>query len=455
MARHNFDMTEGPLLKKTILFAIPLILTGILQLLFNAADLMVIGTVDETFVGAVGATGSLTSLMVNLFLGIGGGVSVVVAQALGARDNKKTQAAIHTAIPVALICGVLLSVVGYFCSAPMLKLMGTPEEIIDYSTLYMQIYFMGMVPSLLYNFGAGILRAAGDTKSPLYFLTISGVINVVLNLIFVKVFKMTVDGVALATAISQAVSAALVLIALMKRHDACHLDLKELTLNKEALKKIITIGLPAGCQSSLYSVANIIIQSSVNSFGAISVIGNSAAINLEGFAYVVINSFYQSAMAFTGQNVGANKYDRVKKVFMVNALCVTVAGIVVGILFNVFLTPLLSLYNVTDPVALKFARIRMLFITLPYFSCGVCDVVTGILRGMGASFIPMLISIICICGLRLAWIFTIFKMHHTPESLFIIYPISWIIAFIAEYIAYNSVLNMRKRKFLQEEKHLT
>ena len=451
MARQSFDVTEGPLLKKTILFAIPLILTSLLQLLFNAADLMVVGTVSELYVGAVGLTGAVTNLVVNLFIGIGGGISVIVAQRLGARDYEGVHKAVHTAIPVAVIGGIFLTVFGFFYTGPMLEIMETPEDIIDYSKTYMRIYFCGMVFNLLYNFGAAILRASGDTKSPLYYLTVSGVINVILNLIFVRVFHMNVDGVALATIISQAISAALTLWALMKRSDAIKFNIKEIHIDPQSLKSIIIIGVPAGIQSSLYSVANIVIQSSINSFDTVCVTGSSAAANIEGFAYVILNAFYQSALTFTGQNMGAKKYGRINRVYLVNVLCTVVAGIGIGVLFTTCAEFLLSLYSVTDPVAVEFAKIRMFYVCFLYFLCGSLDVTTGILRGIGSSFVPMIICVIGVCGLRILWIVTVFSQIHTPEILFAVYPVSWGITLVAEFFAYVIIRKRRQKMGLEIE----
>lgn len=449
MARHDFDVTEGPLLKKTILFTIPIILTSILQLLFNAADLMVVGTVNEIYVGAVGATGSVTMLIVNLFIGLSGGIGVVVAQQLGARDYKGVNKTVHTAIPLAVISGAILTVTGFFYTAPMLKLMGTPEEIIGYSEVYMKIYYCGMIPNLIYNFGASILRASGDTKGPLYYLTIAGVVNVILNFIFVKGFNMNVDGVAIATILSQTVSATLVMLSLTKRIDAIRFNLRDIKIDKESLISILKIGVPAGLQSCMYSIANIIIQSSVNSFGSICVTGNSASQNIEGFAYVVINSFYQSAMTFTGQNMGAKKYNRINRVLLVNILCTIISGAFIGVVFNLFLPQMLSLYSVTDADAVAFAQTRMLFITLPYFLCGMLDVTTGVMRGIGSSLVPMIISVLGVCGLRLVWIYTVFAHFHTPEWLFSIYPVSWGTTFVVELIAYIIVRRVRQKKGLE------
>ena len=451
MANREFDVTQGPLLKKTILFAIPIILTSLLQLLFNAADLMVVGTVDEIYVGAVGATGAVTLLLVNLFIGLSGGIGVVVAQRLGARDFQGVHKTVHTAIPLAIICGLVLSVSGYFYTEPMLKLMGTPDEIIEFAAIYMKIYFCGMIPNLLYNFGASVLRAAGDTKGPLYYLTIAGVVNVILNLIFVKVFGMNVDGVALATIISQSVSATLVLISLTKRIDSIRFDFRQMHIDLESLKNIVKIGVPAGLQSCMYNIANILIQSSVNSFGAIAVTGNSAAINIEAFAFAAMNAFVQSTMTFAGQNMGARKYSRINRVYVINLMCTFVVGIVVGVLFNVLIEPLLSLYSVVDPIAVDFARVRMFYITFLYFLCGILDVTTGVLRGIGSSLVPMIICVAGVCGLRLAWIYTIFAQFHTPEMLFVIYPISWGITFVAELLAYIIIRKRRQKKGLEAQ----
>lgn len=434
MARQHFDVTQGPLLKKTLLYTIPIILTSILQLLFNAADLIVVGSVSETYVAAVGATGSITNLVVNLFIGLGSGISVVTAQSIGARDYKATQSTVHTAIPLAILGGAFLTAVGIFIATPMLKAMGTPDDVIGYSALYMKLYFCGMIPNLIYNFGAAILRATGDTKGPLYYLTIAGIINVVLNLIFVKVFDMTVDGVAIATVISQSVSAVLVLNALIKRVDACRLDLKSLRIDKNALGQILKIGVPAGLQSSLYSIANVMIQTAINSFGSAAMAGNAAAGNAEGFGYVAINSFYHTALNFTGQNIGAKKYDRIKKVYAINLACVLGAGAIVAFLYGMFGKNFIALYNVTDSVGVSFGMTRLMFVAMPYFLCGIVDVTTGVVRGMGSSILPMLNSVIGICGVRLLWVFTVFKALHTPEILFVAYPISWGVTFVSGFI---------------------
>ena len=451
MARDSFNVTEGPLLKKVILYTIPIILTSILQLLFNAADLIVVGSASEMYVAAVGATGSITNLCVNLFIGLSSGIAVVTATNIGARDYKSVYNAVHTTIPLALISGAFLSVLGVLIAKPVLTMMGTPAEVLGYSTTYMKIYFLGMIPNLIYNFGASILRAAGDTKGPLYYLSIAGVINVVLNLFFIKVLKMNVDGVAIATVISQSVSAVFVLNALIKRDDACRLQIKKMCIDKKALGQILKVGVPAGLQSSLYSIANVMIQTSINSFGSASVAGNAAAGNAEGFGYVAINSFYQSALNFTGQNMGAKKYDRIKKVYAINIACVISTGAIVAALYVLFGRNLIALYNVTDEVGVSFGMTRLLLVCVPYFLCGMVDITTGVVRGMGSSLLPMLNCVIGICGLRLLWIFTVFNALHTPEALFSAYPISWGTTFISGFIIFLFVYKKIKRKALLEE----
>ena len=443
------NMTEGPLFWNIISYTIPIILTSVLQLLFNAADLVVVGRFCGSIsVGAVGATGSLTTLLINFFIGLSVGSGVVVAQAHGARDDETVFKTVHTAIPLALVCGVVLTFLGVFFSEPLLRLMKTPGEVLPLSALYMKIYFGGTIFNIIYNFAASILRAAGDTKSPLVFLTIAGVVNVIFNVIFVTVFKMNVEGVAIATVISQAISAVLTIIALMRREDATKFFFSKMCFYKERLSKILKIGVPAGIQSSLFAISNVIIQSSVNTFGEVFLSGVSAASNIEGFQYVTMNSFYQSALNFTGQNVGAKKYDRVKKIFKICMVSVATVGLVIGVLGVVFGRPLLSIYITDSQAAIDYGMRRMMCIGLAYFLCGMMDVTTGVLRGMGSSTGPMVVSVIGICGLRMLWIFTIFAIpkFHTPEVLYSSYAVSWIITIIAQYILYRRLLKKKIKK---------
>lgn len=441
-------MCEGPLLKKIIVYTIPVILTGLLQLLFNAADLVVVGRFCGSIsVAAVGATGAITNLIVNLFIGLSVGAGVSVAQALGARKADIVHDTVHTAIPMSFVCGIALTVIGLFSSRGLLDMMGTPRDVIGLSSTYMSIFFCGMPFSMLYNYGSAILRAAGDTRSPLIYLTLAGIINVVLNVFFVVAFEMDVAGVALATVISQAVSALLIVRALMNRQDACRLYLNELRIKRAPLLKMIRIGLPAGIQGSLFSISNVIIQSSVNSFGSVVMSGNAAAGNIEGFVYVTMNSFHQTALNFTGQNAGAGKYDRVSRISLICLVSVTVTGIVFGALAYIFGTPLLSIYITDSTEAIGYGLTRMLFLCVPYFLCGLMDVTTGVMRGMGSSLAPMLITVLGVCGMRIIWIYTIFQIpqYHTLESIYISYPISWLLTFAAQLIAYSVLTRSVKR----------
>lgn len=432
-------MLQGPLFLNIILYTIPIILTSLLQLLFNAADLVVVGRFcGSVSVAAVGATGSITNLMVNFFIGLSVGAGVAVAHGIGSREDHVVHCTIHTALPTALISGVILTVIGISFSGTFLKLMGTPENVLPLSTIYMQIYFAGITFTMVYNFCASILRAAGDTKSPLIFLFIAGVINVILNVFFVTELHMNVAGVALATTISQAISAVLVVIALMRRTDACKLHLNKMRFYKPQLLKILRIGLPAGIQSSLFAISNVIIQSSVNSFGDILMSGNAAAANIEGFVYVSQNAFHQTAVNFIGQNAGAKQYKRVYKILWICLGCVAVVGLALGSLAWSLGPTLLSIYITDSQEAIGYGMIRLAYICLPYFLCGLMDVSTGALRGMGASFVPMVISILGVCGIRIGWIYTIFQMpqFHTPQCLYFSYTFSWAITFLCQLAAF-------------------
>ena len=433
-------MIDGPLFSGIVMYTIPIILTSVLQLLFNAADLVIVGRFcGSVSVAAVGATGAITNLIVNLFIGLSVGTGVTVAHALGSREDEAVHRAVHTAMPTALIGGLLLTFVGVLLSEPLLRLMETPETVLPLSTIYMQIYFGGMVFNMVYNFCASILRAAGDTKSPLIYLTLAGVVNVVLNVIFVTVLHMNVAGVALATTISQALSAVLVVIALMRRTDACHLDLKKMRIYAPQFMKMVNIGIPAGIQGSLFSISNVLIQSSVNSFGDIFMSGNAAAGNIEGFAYVSINAFSQTAVNYVGQNVGARQYKRVGRIVGICLACVVVVGLTVGIIGYSLGEQLLSIYITDSPEAIAYGMIRLSYICLPYFLCGLMDVSTGALRGMGASIAPMVISVLGVCGLRVAWIYTVFQIpqFHTPQCLYLSYIVSWSATFLIQIIAFS------------------
>lgn len=449
MARLKRNMLDGPLLPSIVQYTIPIILTSILQLLFNAADMVVVGRYCGSIsVAAVGSTGSLTALIVNLFIGLSVGAGVAVAHAIGAGDNHQVSKTVHTTIPTALISGSVLTVVGILFSDDLLVMMDTPESVLPLSTTYLRIYFGGIIFTMLYNFCASILRAAGDTRSPLIILSLSGVLNVLLNLLFVLVFHMNVAGVAWATVISQALSAVLVIIALMRRIDACRLILKRIRIHLPQLKSILQIGLPAGINSSLFAISNVIIQSSINSFGDVLMSGNAAAGNIEGFAYVAINAFAQTSINFIGQNKGAKQYNRVLKILLICLACVTVVGIVAGLIAYIFANTLLSFYITDSPQAIQYGIIRLTWVCLPYFLCGIMDTTTGALRGLGASFTPMVISILGVCGLRIGWIYTIFQLpqYHTPQGLYVSYPISWIITFVIEFVVFVFIFRKQRRQ---------
>lgn len=442
MKKRNQDMLQAPLISGILFYTIPIILTSVLQLLFNAADLVIVGRFCGSIsVAAVGATGAITNLIVNLFMGLSIGAGVTVAHAIGSREEEATHRTVHTALPVALVSGIVISVIGVFLAPTFLTLMGTPENVLPLSSVYMRIYFSGMVFTMVYNFCASILRAAGDTKSPLIFLTIAGVINVALNVVFVTALHMNVAGVALATIISQAFSAVMVVIALMRRSDACKLELKKLRFYRPQLVKMVRIGLPAGIQSSLFSISNVLIQSSINSFGDVLMSGNAAANNLEGFLYVTLNAFHQTAVNYIGQNAGARQYRRVLKIITLCLIYVIVFGVVGGGLLCAFGPQLLGIY-ITDSVeALAYGELRLMYLAIPYFLCGMMDISTAALRGMGESVIPMIISILGVCGIRVGWVCTIFQIEafHTPQSLYLSYPISWVIVFVCQMIAFRKV----------------
>ena len=451
MSRKNIDMCQGPLLGKMISYTIPIILTGVLQLLFNAADLIVVGNVcGSDSLAAVGSTGAITNLIVNLFIGLSVGAGVAVAQGIGAKDDEAVHKTVHTVIPIAIIGGVVLTFVGVLFSRTFLTWMDTSPEILDLSTLYMQIYFGGIIASMIYNYGAAILRAAGDTKSPLIFLTISGILNVILNYVFVLTTNLNVAGVALATVISQALSATLVIISLMRRTDACRFNIKSMRIYAQPLLKVIRIGLPAGIQGSLFSISNVIIQSSVNSFGNLALIsGNAAANNVEGFVYITINAFHHTALNFTGQNYGAYKFDRVRKIMKISLASVAITGLAVGFIFTVASRFLLSFYITDSAEALQWGITRMTTICMTYFLCGLMDVSTGSIRGLGSSFVSMLITVLGVCGFRIGWIFTVFQIpaFHTPQSLYFSYPVSWTVTFLVQLLVFFIIVRKREIKF--------
>ena len=443
-------MGEGPLLKNILLYTMPIILTSLLQLLVNAADLVVVGReCGKLSVAAVGATGSLINLLVNSFLGLSIGAGVRISQAYGAGDDNSARETVHTAIPASAISGIVLTAVVFFFSRTFLGWMGTPEDCIELSALYMRIYAAGIVFNVIYNFAAAILRAVGDTKSPLIFLTIAGIVNVVLNIFFVKAFDMDVAGVALATSISQFIACVLTVAALIKRKDACHLDLRKMRIRKTPLVSMLAIGIPAAIQGSLFAISNVIIQAAVNSFGSTLLSGNSAAGNIEGFIFTIMYAFSTAAVNFIGYNYGAGNYKRIKQIALVCIGCVIVVGLALGCFAFFFRRQLLSIYIPGEEEAIYWGMLRMCFTCIPYVLCGMLDVVTGCLRGLGSSTVPMGISVVGVCGFRLAWLYSVFTIgkYHNIQTLLISYPISWAITLIAEAVAFAVVYSKKRRRY--------
>lgn len=427
--RHNYelDMTHGKLIPKIAAFAFPLMITSILQLLYNAADIIVVGRwAGPESLAAVGSTSALINLIVNVFLGLSIGTNVLAANYYGAGDYKNTHETVHTSITVSLIGGVALGIFGFILGGTFLSWMGSPEDVLPLATRYIRIYFLGMPFNMLYNFGAAVLRAVGDTRRPLYFLFFSGLVNVVLNLIFVILFNMGVAGVALATIISQMVSAALVTMCLIHTDGFVHLDVKKLRIYKDKLLGIARIGLPAGFQGACFSISNVLIQSTVNSYGSVVVAGNSASQNLEGFIYVAMNAFHQAAITFVSTNIGAGKNSRIRKTIGATVFLVTVVGAVMCAFAMVFASQLLGIYSTeADVIAAGLIRLRIFAAT--YFICGVMDVLSGIMRGMGAAVVPMVVSVMGACVFRIFWIYAILPLFGTLDALYYSYPISWVL----------------------------
>ena len=441
--KYEIDMTQGALLPKVLMFSLPLIASGVLQLLFNAADMVVVGQwAGKECLAAVGSTGSLINLMVNVFIGLSVGGSVAVARSFGANDPAAVHRSVHTAMSLAIIAGLAVGVLGFVFCRPLLKLMDNP--VLDLATTYMKIYFLGMPFNMVYNFGASILRAVGDTKRPLIYLTIAGVVNVILNLILVIVFHMNVAGVAIATVVSQAVSAVLVVLCLMRSHGVVHLELKELRIYKRQLIDIAKVGLPAGLQGSLFSISNVLIQSSVNGFGEVVVAANSAGGNLEGFVYTAMNAIHQAALTFASQNLGAGKIKRVRRSVLVCLLTVLAIGFIFGNLMLLCGKPLLSLYlddpSAIDPLTgitvLEYGIKRLSWMLPLYCLCGLMDVMVGTLRGVGYSIMPMIVSLTGACLFRVVWIMTVFAANPTLDILYMSYPISWGLTFATHLLCY-------------------
>lgn len=423
--RYQMDMCRGPLLRQTLVFAFPLIVSGMLQLLFNAADLIVVGRfASHQALAAVGATGALTHLIINIFIGMSIGANVLVAQNLGEQNRKDTSRTTHTAIMISLVGGTLLAAIGIVLAKPMLSWMDTPPDVLEQATLYMRIYFAGMPLIMLYNFGSAILRALGDTRRPFFFLIISGIINVALNLFFVLVFHWDVAGVATATVLSQGVAAILILRVLMQLRTACRVKLKTLRIEWKSLRAMMWIGVPAGFQASCFSLSNLVIQSSINLFGSETVAGFTAALTWEVIGFVTAGAIGQTVVSFVGQNTGGKQYHRLRlSIRYCLGLCIG-ALLAISAVLIVFAEPLLALFN-TDPDVIYYGKMRF-YISMPlFFTCGMMEVYTSALRGMGRSVIPAAITIFTVCISRIIYITTLWKLFPTLEMLLVLYPATW------------------------------
>lgn len=436
--KYEIDMCSGSVFKKMLLFAIPLMCSSILQLLFNAADIVVVGRfAGDNALAAVGSNSALINLLTNLFVGLSIGSNVLTAQYYGAKKDTDLKETVHTSMLISIYSGLILTVIGILGARVLLEMMQAPPEVLDLAVLYLRIYFVGMTSTMVYNFGSAILRAVGDTKRPLYYLLGAGIINVILNLFFVIACKMGVAGVAMATAISQTISAVLVVRCLIQEQSGIHLELKELAISKEKFFRIMRIGLPAGFQGTVFSLSNVVIQSAVNSFGNIAVAGNSAAANIEGFVYMAMNAFYQATISFTSQNYGASQYKRIYKILFAGELYVIITGIILGNLAVFLGDTLLGIYSPsTEVIAAGMARLKI--ICTVYALCGVMDVLVGALRGIGYSVVPMIVSLIGACGLRLLWVATIFKIpqYHNLTTVYLSYPITWTITLTVHAITF-------------------
>lgn len=441
--RYEIDMCNGGLAGKILIFALPLMASSLLQLLFNAADIVVVGKfVGKEALAAVGSNTSLINLLISLFVGLSMGTNVVLAQDMGAGKMDSVSRGVHTSIFMGLVSGAFLVVAGVILAPQLLVWMKSPDDVIGLGSLYLRIYFLGMPATMSYNFGSAVLRAQGDTRRPLYYLFAAGVANVLMNLFFVIVLDMGVAGVGAATAISQYISAALVLRCLVQESGPLHLDLKQLRLDPVVVRRIMKVGLPAGFQSIVFALSNVAIQSAVNSLGSTVMSGSAAAQNIEGFVYAAMNTFYQAAITFTGQNYGAGKCRRVDRVAVYCQAFAILTGLVLGNLIYYFGHPLISIYVQSGPeqeAIIQAGLMRMGRIGRMYALCGIMDTMVGVLRGIGYSVIPMIVSLMGSCVLRLVWVYTVFPLDPTPSTLFLSYPITWIITGTVQVVIFLSV----------------
>lgn len=444
-------MTKGPWLRKILIFSMPLMLTGLLQMVYNTADIIVVGRfAGATSLAAVGATSSLIHLILNVFWGMAMGSGVMSARYIGADDNNRLSKCVHTAMLLSVVCGIAVGFFGFFMAEKLLILMDTPSDVLPLSKLYLQIYFLGAPASLVYNFGAAIVRSTGDTKRPLYILTSTGIVNIVLNLVLVIYFQMDVAGVAIATIVSQYISAVAIVIRLLRIDGACRLYIKKLRFHTDELKRILLIGVPAGIQNSLFSLSNVIIQTTVNSFGSVAMSGISASSNIDSVIYTCTNAISQTAMTFTSQNMGARKHENLGKIYSRCLLITTLLGGGLCALSFVFRNELLGIFS-TEPDVIAAGAQRLIIILPFHVFCSLMDVGGGQLRGMGKSFEPMIITLLGSCGIRLLWVFVFFPKNPTLHYLYWAYPISWTVTFSVLFVFYFIV----KRNILKDDQRRT
>lgn len=441
------EMTEGPFFKKILRFAIPVTLTGLLQIVYNTADTAVVGRfAGKTALAAVGSTGSMIGLIVNLFTGLAMGAGVLTARMLGAKDKEGVRRSVQTAMGLSVLSGLLISVIGILLSPTLLKWMQAPADTINLSTLYVRIYFLGAPGAMVFNFGAAIIRSTGDTRRPLQYLAVSGFLNIALNLFTIVVLHWGVAGVAIATIASQYLTAVLAVRYLTRTQSAVHLDLRAVRFFKAELKEILHIGVPAGLQNALFSISNVIIQSNVNSFGSDAMAGISAGSNYDAYIYTATNGFAQAAMTFVSQNVGAKRAENLRRVWLVSVGSAAVAAISLQTIGLLLREPIVSLFS-SDPAVIAVGTERMALI-MPFFVfCSLLDVTCGAVRGLGRSFQIMLVSLFGACGLRLIWVFCFLPMRRTLPFLYISYPLSWGITFLIAatlFLVFTQPTRLRK-----------
>ena len=448
----DLDMCNGPLLSTILVFALPIMAMNILQLMFNAADMMVVGRfASSEALAAVGATGYLINLIVNLFMGLSVGTSVVLAQDYGAGKSHAVRSTVHTSIAISMIGWVIVMILGLALCEPLLNMMGTPDDIIHLSVLYMRIYFLGVPASMVYNFGAAILRATGNSHTPMFILVLTGIINVLLNVFFVIALHMSVDGVALATVISQYLALVLIMTSLIRNESAICFRFKQLRVDGKKLKDIVRIGLPAGLQALLFSLSNVLIQSAVNSFGSVMVAASSAADNVEGFLDTTLNAYYNATVIITGQNMGAKKYDRIDSIARVCTVLIFATWIILGGAILIFGKTLLGFYT-PNPEVVELGMLRLKLLMGVYFANGAMTVFPGLTRGMGYSILPMLCTLGGVCIMRVVWLVTVFAWYPTMMVLFACYPVTWAFTGLGQVLIFFYVRRqVHKRAALEGE----